>query len=217
MREIILDIETTGLDYNSGHKIIEIGCFELIDKELGLSYHQYVNPNKKLTEENIKIHGITNEFLNPYPPFSEIAENFLEFIKDDIIVAHNAKFDMGFINNELSEERLDQISQDRVVDTIVIARDAFPGQQINLDSLVKKLKINSMVNRDHHGALKDAKILTDVYLELRGHTQMGFNLTDNDNKNELKNIEPFEGAIQLTKEETDEHKEFIKKIELQRT
>ena len=217
MREIILDIETTGLDYNSGHKIIEIGCFELIDKELGLSYHQYVNPNKKLTEENIKIHGITNEFLNPYPPFSEIAESFLEFIKDDIIVAHNAKFDMGFINNELSEERLDQISQDRVVDTIVIARDAFPGQQINLDSLVKKLKINSMVNRDHHGALKDAKILTDVYLELRGHTQMGFNLTDNDNKKVLKNIEPFEGAIQLTKEETDEHKEFIKKIELQRT
>jgi len=217
MREIILDIETTGLDYNSGHKIIEIGCFELIDKELGLSYHQYVNPNKKLTEENIKIHGITNEFLNPYPPFSEIAESFLEFIKDDIIVAHNAKFDMGFINNELSEERLDQISQDRVVDTIVIARDAFPGQQINLDSLVKKLKINSMVNRDHHGALKDAKILTDVYLELRGHTQMGFNLTDNDNKKVLKNIEPFEGAIQLTKEETDEHKEFIKKIETQRT
>ena len=197
MREIILDIETTGLDYNSGHKIIEIGCFELIDKELGLFYHQYVNPNKKLTEENIKIHGITNEFLNPYPPFSEIAESFLKFIKDDIIVAHNAKFDM--------------------VDTLVIARDAFPGQQIKLDRLVKKLKINSMVNRDHHGALKDAKILTDVYLELRGHTQMGFNLTDNDNKKVLKNIEPFEGIIQLTKEETDEHKEFIKKIESKRT
>ena len=217
MREIILDIETTGLDYNSGHKIIEIGCFELIDKELGLFYHQYINPNKKLTEENIKIHGITNEFLNPYPPFSEIAESFLKFIKEDIIVAHNAKFDIGFINNELSEERLDQISQDRVVDTLVIARDTFPGQQINLDSLVKKLKINSMVNRDHHGALKDAKILTDVYLELRGHTQMGFNLTDYDNKKVLKNIEPFEGIIQLTKEETDEHKEFIKKIESKRT
>ena len=217
MREIILDIETTGLDYNSGHKIIEIGCFELIDKELGLFYHQYINTNKKLTEENIKIHGITNEFLNPYPPFSEIAESFLKFIKDDIIVAHNAKFDIGFINNELSEERLDQISQDRVVDTLIIARDAFPGQQINLDSLVKKLKINSMVNRGHHGALKDAKILTDVYLELRGHTQMGFNLIDNDNKKVLKNIEPFEGIIQLTKEETDEHKEFIKKIESKRT
>jgi len=104
-----------------------------------------------------------------------------------------------------------------VVDTLVIARDAFPGQQINLDSLVKKLKINSMVNRDHHGALKDAKILTDVYLELRGHTQMDFNLIDNDNKIVLKNIEPFEGIIQLTKEETDEHKEFIKKIESKRT
>ena len=213
MREIILDIETTGLDHKNGHKIIEIGCFELIDKEMGMSYHQYINPNKKLTEENIKIHGITNEFLDPYPRFSEIVESFLEFIKDDIIVAHNAQFDIGFINNELMEERLDQITQDRIIDTLVIARDEFPGQQINLDSLVKKLKINSMVNREHHGALKDAKILTDVYLELRGHTQMGFNLsTKNDNSKVVKMM-PFDGLIQLTKEETERHKEFIKKVE----
>lgn len=215
MREIILDIETTGLDYASGHKIIEIGCFELIDKELGLFYHQYVNPSRKLTEENIKIHGITNEFLNPYPPFSEIVENFLEFIKNDIIVAHNAQFDIGFINNELVGERMEQIPQDRVVDTLMIARDTFPGQKVNLDSLVKKLKINSVVNRDHHGALKDAKILTDVYMALRGHTQMGFNLLNNNDNNQINKTEPYSKAIHLTKEETDDHKEFIKMIETQ--
>ena len=213
MREIILDIETTGLDYKEGHKIIEIGCFELLDKEMGKSYHQYINPNKKLTEDNIKIHGITNEFLNPYPLFSQIAESFLDFIKDDFIVAHNAQFDIGFINNELVGERFDQITQDRIIDTLTIARDEFPGQQINLDSLVKKLKINSMVNRDHHGALKDAKILTDVYLELRGHTQMGFNLSNKTDNNVDLDEKPFSGLIQLTKEETERHKEFINKIE----
>ncbi len=215
MREIILDIETTGLDHTGGHKIIEIGCFELIDKELGLFYHQYINPNRKLTEENIKIHGITNEFLNPYPPFSEIADKFLDFIKEDIIVAHNAQFDIGFINNELLGERMNEISQDRVVDTLMIARDTFPGQQVNLDSLVKKLKINTMVNRDHHGALKDAKILTDVYLELRGHTQMGLNLLNDNGHKQLDKIEPYLELIQLTKEETDDHKEFIKTMEMQ--
>ena len=215
MREIILDIETTDLDHTGGHKIIEIGCFELIDKELGLFYHQYINPNRKLTEENIKIHGITNEFLNPYPPFSEIADKFLDFIKEDIIVAHNAQFDIGFINNELLGERMNEISQDRVVDTLMIAREAFPGQQVNLDSLVKKLKINTMVNRDHHGALKDAKILTDVYLELRGHTQMGLNLLNDNGHKQLDKIEPYLELIQLTKEETDDHKEFIKTMEMQ--
>ena len=212
MREIILDIETTGLDYNNGHKIIEIGCFELIDKQMGQHYHQYINPNKKLTEENIKIHGLTNEFLNPYPSFSEIAENFLEFINEDVLVAHNAQFDIGFINNELSEERLDQITQDRIIDTLAIARDAFPGQQINLDSLVKKLKINSSINRDHHGALKDAKILTDVYLELRGHVQTGFNFSLNDIDEQENSLLPYDETISLTKEETESHKEFIKNI-----
>ena len=217
MREIILDIETSGLDFNSGHKIIEIGCYELIDKELGLFYHQYINPNKKLTEENIKIHGLTNDFLDPHPLFSDIADSFLQFVKNDVIIAHNAQFDIGFINNELREERLELISQDRIIDTLLIARDAFPGQQINLDSLVKKLKINSTVNRDQHGALKDAKILTDVYLELRGHTQMGFNLLNNSGEPQIQNLKPFQDRIELTKEETEAHKEFIKKIDAKKS
>lgn len=212
MREIILDIETTGLEFSEGHKIIEIGCFELIDKEIGRHYHQYINPDKKLTQENMRIHGLTNDFLEPYPSFNEVAEEFLDFIKDDLIVAHNAQFDIGFLNNELNIARLDLITQDKVIDTLIIARDAFPGQLVNLDSLVKKLKINSNVNRDHHGALKDAKILTDVYLELKGHTQIGFNLFNESDNLDQEEILPFQGHIALTKEETDEHKEFIKKI-----
>ncbi len=212
MREIILDIETTGLEFSEGHKIIEIGCFELIDKEIGRHYHQYINPDKKLTQENMRIHGLTNDFLEPYPSFNEVAEEFLDFIKDDLIVAHNAQFDIGCLNNELNIARLDLITQDKVIDTLIIARDAFPGQLVNLDSLVKKLKINSNVNRDHHGALKDAKILTDVYLELKGHTQIGFNLFNESDNLDQEEILPFQGHIALTKEETDEHKEFIKKI-----
>ena len=178
MREIILDIETSGLDYKEGHRIIEIGCVELNRKEVGSHFHRYINPLKTLTEENIKIHGITNEFLQDKPLFEDVAEEFLNFIKDSSIIAHNANFDIGFLNHELEKLSKPQIDKDRVVDTVVIARNRFPGQQVNLDALVKKLKVNSLVDREFHGALKDAKILTDVYLELQGINQMGLQLNE---------------------------------------
>ena len=210
MREIILDIETSGLDFKDGHRIIEIGCVELNQKEVGSHFHRYINPLKTLTEENIKIHGITNEFLQDKPLFEDVAEEFLNFIEDSSIVAHNANFDVGFLNYELEKISKPQIAKDRIVDTVVIARNRFPGQQVNLDALVKKLKVNSLVDREFHGALKDAKILTDVYLELQGINQMGLEL--NERKSEdLKligelNLKP----IVLTKDETEAHKEFIK-------
>ena len=210
MREIILDIETSGLDYKEGHRIIEIGCIELNRKEVGSHFHQYINPLKTLTEENIKIHGITNEFLEDKPLFEDIAEQFLSFIQDSSIIAHNANFDVGFLNHELERLSKPKIANDRVVDTVVIARNRFPGQQVNLDALVKKLKVNSLVDREFHGALKDAKILTDVYLELQGINQMGLELNER-NAEDLKlsgelNLKP----IVLTKDETEAHKEFIK-------
>ena len=210
MREIILDIETSGLDYKEGHRIIEIGCVELNRKEVGSHFHQYINPLKNLTDENIKIHGITNEFLEDKPLFEEVADKFLNFIKDSQIIAHNANFDVGFLNYELEKISKPQIAKDRVVDTVVIARNRFPGQQVNLDALVKKLKVNSLVDREFHGALKDAKILTDVYLELQGINQMGLELNER-NAEDLKlsgelNLKP----IVLTKDETEAHKEFIK-------
>ena len=210
MREIILDIETSGLDYKEGHRIIEIGCVELNRKEVGSHFHRYINPLKTLTEENIKIHGITNEFLEDKPLFEDVAEEFLSFIQDSSIIAHNANFDVGFLNHELKKLSKPQIDKDRVVDTVVIARNRFPGQQVNLDALVKKLKVNTLVDREFHGALKDAKILTDVYLELQGINQMGLQLNEG-KVEDLKlsgelNLKP----IVLTKEETEAHKEFIK-------
>ena len=210
MREIILDIETSGLDYKEGHRIIEIGCIELNQKEVGAYFHQYINPLKNLTDENIKIHGITNEFLEDKPLFEDIADEFLNFIEDSSVIAHNANFDVGFLNHELKNISKPQIAKDRIIDTVAIARNRFPGQQVNLDALVKKLKVNSIVNREFHGALKDAKILTDVYLELQGINQMGLELNER-NAEDLKlsselNLKP----IVLTKDETEAHKEFIK-------
>ena len=178
MREIILDIETSGLESKEGHRVIEIGCIELNKKEVGSHFHQYINPLKTLTPENIKIHGITNEYLEDKPLFEDIADSFLDFIKDSPVIAHNANFDIGFLNSELEKISKPVISQGRVIDTVSIARKRFPGQQVNLDALVKKLKINSLINRDHHGALKDAKILTDIYLELQGINQIGFQLDE---------------------------------------
>lgn len=210
MREIILDIETSGLDYKEGHRIIEIGCIEMNKKEVGGHYHQYINPLKTLTEDNIKIHGITNEYLDDKPVFEEIVDDFLKFIGDSSIIAHNANFDIGFLNFELEKISKPKIAKDRVVDTVTIARKRFPGQQVNLDALVKKLKINSLINRDHHGALKDAKILTDVYLELQGINQIGLQLDEKKSENLKLAGEPNLSKIVLTKEETEAHKEFIK-------
>ena len=210
MREIILDIETTGLEFKEGHRIIEIGCIELNKKEVGANYHQYINPSRTLTQENIKIHGITNEYLLDKPSFDEVADDFLEFIQDSSIVAHNASFDIGFINFELERLSKPKIAKERVVDTIKIARERFPGQQVSLDALIKKLKINTLINRDQHGALKDAKILTDVYLELKGINQIRLKLSETNSEKINLASEPNLTSIVLTKEETDAHKEFIK-------
>ena len=210
MREIILDIETSGLEHKEGHRVIEIGCIELNKKEVGSHFHQYINPLKTLTPENIKIHGITNDYLEDKPLFEDIADSFLDFIKDSPVIAHNANFDIGFLNSELEKISKPVISQDRVIDTVSIARKRFPGQQVNLDALVKKLKINSLINRDHHGALKDAKILTDIYLELQGINQIGLQLDEKKTENLNFSSEPNLNSIVLTKEETEGHKEFIK-------
>ena len=210
MREIILDIETTGLEHKEGHRVIEIGCIELNSKEVGASYHQYINPSKTLTEDNIKIHGITNEYLIDKPLFDEIVDDFLAFIEDSSIIAHNASFDVGFLNFELEKLSKPKIAKERVIDTIEIARQRFPGQQVSLDALIKKLKINTLINRDQHGALKDAKLLTDVYLELQGINQIGLELSEKKSEKITLASEPNYSSVVLTKEETEAHKEFIK-------
>lgn len=169
MREIVLDTETTGLDPFAGDRIVEIGCVELINHiPTNRVYHQYINPERSISEEVISVHGLTEEFLSDKPKFREIADEFLEFIgSDSKLVIHNAVFDMKFLNAELSWIGKDALSQDRVIDTLVLARKKFPGSRVNLNELCKRFGVDNSA-RTVHGALLDSELLAEVYLELLG-------------------------------------------------
>ena len=176
-RKLILDTETTGLDFEKD-RIIEIGIVELRDNVLTQNYfHEYINPEKDISLSAQKIHGITNEFLVNKPTFNNIARKFLDFIKDDIIIIHNADFDINFINKELQNSGLYKI-RNSITDTIKIAKKEFPGQTVNLDALCRKL--NVVNNRqNYHGALLDATLLSKVYLKLTTGKQENLNFLNN--------------------------------------
>ena len=177
MREIVLDTETTGLDPNSGDRIVEIGCVELINHiPSGRTYHQYINPERDMPVEAYNVHGLSMDFLMGYPIFSAIADKFLEFIDDGLLIIHNADFDMGFINAELVKLNLKKLNMDRSLDTVRLARQKFPGAPANLDALCRRFNIDNS-NRQMHGALLDARLLADVYLELNGGRQTDLVLT----------------------------------------
>ena len=171
MRQIILDTETTGLETLEGHRIIEIGCVELIDRRLtGNHYHQYLQPDRAIDEGAIEIHGITNESLEDKPRFSDVVDEFLDFIKDAELVIHNASFDVGFINYELSllGKKFGKVEDGcRILDTLALAREMHPGQRNSLDALCKRYEIDNS-GRALHGALLDSEILADVYLAMTG-------------------------------------------------
>ena len=171
MRQIVLDTETTGLEPSQGHRIIEIGCVELVDRKLtGRHYHQYIKPDREVDEGAIEVHGITNEFLADKPDFASIAGEFLEFIRGAELVIHNAPFDVGFIDHEFAMLRpalAPTAEHCGVVDTLVLARQKHPGQKNNLDALCKRYGVDNS-QRDLHGALLDAEILADVYLLMTG-------------------------------------------------
>ncbi len=172
MRQVVLDTETTGLEVSQDHRIIEIGCVELVNRRLtGRHYHQYINPEREVDAGAYEVHGIGNEFLADKPVFAQIAEDFLDFVRGAELVIHNAPFDLGFLNHELAKlgggnpgplERLCS-----VVDTLVMARQRHPGQKNNLDALCKRYGIDNS-QRDLHGALLDAEILADVYVTMTG-------------------------------------------------
>lgn len=173
MREIVLDTETTGLSPEEGDRLIEIGCVELWNRvPTGKVYHVYINPERDVPEKSTEITGLTEEFLKPFPPFREYAQAFLDFVQDSPLVIHNAKFDMAFLNNELAQAGLPTIPFERAVDTLLMARQKFPGSPANLDALSKRF--NVQIPREKHGALLDAKILTEVYIELMGGRQRSF-------------------------------------------
>ena len=174
MKEIILDTETTGLDPKSGHRIIEIGALEMRDKILtGRSFHYYINPQRDVPNEAYRIHGISTDFLQDKPLFEHIVDEMLEFILDGSLVIHNASFDMKFLNHELTRIGKASLDHYRVIDTLPMARKMFPGAKVNLDALCSKFKIDNSL-RTFHGALKDAKLLADVYVELCGGRQAKF-------------------------------------------
>ena len=171
-REIILDTETTGLDPYSGHRIVEIGCVEVISGiRSGAFFHTYLNPERDVPDEAYRVHGIATEFLKDKPVFAEKVDDFLEFIGGDPLVIHNAGFDMRFINAEMERLGFPALPMTRAIDTVLIARKKFPGSPASLDALCKRFEID-LSQRTKHGALLDAELLADVYLELMGGRQV---------------------------------------------
>lgn len=182
MRQIVLDTETTGIDPKEGHRIIEIGCVELINRKLtGNTYHQYINPMREVEQEAIEVHGITNEFLSDKPKFNEIADDFVDFIKGAQLIIHNAPFDVGFMDHEFAMCKrhipmTEQICE--VLDTLVLARRMRPGQKNSLDALCKFYNVDNS-HRTYHGALLDSEILAEVYLYMTGgQTSLSLNASE---------------------------------------
>ena len=235
MREIVLDTETTGLDYNKGDRIVEIGAIELINHiPTGKTFHSYLNPliEREMPHEAFNIHGLTTEFLSNKPLFSEVVESFLSFIGDSNLIIHNAQFDIGFINYELQllqnsnqqvYKRLPykEIRKEIIIDTLDIAKSLYPGKSVSLDSLCVKFGINNK-RKGKHGALIDSEILSEVYLELSGGKQPGFEFSSIGLKTKyyLENIKErkkftrknFLTENRLSEEEIGLHSEYISKM-----
>ncbi|PKU21763.1 DNA polymerase III subunit epsilon [Telmatospirillum siberiense] len=218
MREIVLDTETTGLDPAAGHRLVEIGCVELVNHlATGQAYHVYINPERDMPEEAFKVHGLSEEFLRDQPLFNLVAADFLEFIQDSPLVIHNAEFDMKFLNWELKALGHPVIPRDRAIDTVVMARRRFPGSPANLDALCRRFGIDNTA-RTKHGALLDAELLAEVYLELIGGREPGLALGAAAKKDETVQAAPRERVVRAprphapSEEELAAHAEFIAQL-----
>ena len=218
MREVVLDIETTGLEYKEGHKIIEIACVELLNFiPTGKIYQTFINPERKNSSSAKEKHGISDDFLKDKKLFREIASNFLKFIKNSPIVAHNGLlFDVPFLNYELKSNKFN-ILKNPIVDTLILAKEKFPGALANLDALCRRFDIDLSVRKTHN-ALIDAKLLAKVYLELKGGQQPNLILNSKDEEKKKDEVKIFKKKILkdrkfvLSNEEEKKHKDFLKKI-----
>ena len=219
-RQIILDTETTGLDPKSGHRVIEIGCIELVNRKFtGEQYHIYLNPDRDSDEAALEVHGLTSEFLSDKPRFKDIYEEFLKFISGSELLIHNAEFDVNFLDHEIKllSKQLPTVSDSvtKITDTLQIAREKHPGQRNSLDALVKRYEIGGY-DRELHGALLDSQILGDVYLSMTGgQSDLDFSVSateqeekENGSSNQL-NSELNLKVIELTEEENKSHKEYL--------
>lgn len=221
MRQIVLDTETTGIDPKHGHRIIEIGCVELINRKLtGNHFHQYINPQRMVEQEAIEVHGITNEFLADKPLFDDVVEGFIDFISGAQLVIHNAPFDVGFMDHEFGHSRVSSVKTTdqicTVLDTLVLARQMHPGQKNNLDALCKRYGVDNSA-RDLHGALLDAEILADVYLMMTGG-QTSFNLSGN-NKDaqgagEIRRLSADRKPLKIIRASADEVKQHEERLDI---
>ena len=219
LREIVFDTETTGLDPLTGDKIVEIGAVELINHiPTGKTYHQYINPERDVPEEVVKVHGLTTEYLKDFPIFADIAQEWIDFIGEDgVLVAHNAPFDMKFVNYELQRIGYESYEKDRGIDTLEIAKSKFPGQRNNLDALCKRFNIDNSA-RTFHGALLDAQLLAEVYLELLGGAEPTMDLSSIVKKQNRDNVfsniqkkyrEPR--LFTITEQDKENHRAFLEK------
>lgn len=220
LKQIILDTETTGLDPKSGHRVIEIGCIELINRKFtGEQFHVYLNPDRDSEEGALKVHGLTTEFLSDKPRFNEIYDDFIKFIDKSELLIHNAEFDVKFLDHEIKllSKKLPSISNcvSKITDTLQIAREKHPGQRNSLDALVKRYEIGGY-DRELHGALLDSQILGDVYLSMTGgQSTLNFSETNDENSSiadQVNNNEHLDlnlRVIELSDEEKNAHKEYL--------
>ncbi len=212
MKEIVLDTETTGISVKEGHRIVEIGCIELDDLVPTKNrFHCYLNPERKVSEKAFEIHGYSDEFLSKQKKFNQIVDEFLHFIEGKRLVIHNAEFDLSHLNNELKLLSKKKI-ENEIVDTLTLARDKFPGSQINLDALCKRYRIDNS-KRVNHTALIDCDLLSKVYINLidQKEPKLDFKSSHNDIiKNYSKNINYYKKIISPSSEEIERHKKYLK-------
>ena len=211
MKEIVLDTETTGISVKDGHRVVEIGCIEL-DNLIPTKnkFHCYLNPERKVSDNALAVHGYTDEFLSDKKKFFEIKNDFLNFIKDKKLIIHNAEFDLAHLNNELLLNGSKKI-ENEIVDTVALARDKFPGSSVSLDSLCKRFRIDNS-KRTHHTALIDCDLLAKVYINLIDQKEpvLDFkNETENYNFGNLQKVEYFKKVVQPTTDELKKHREYI--------
>ena len=211
MKEIILDTETTGISVKEGHRIVEIGCIELDNLiPTNNKFHCYLNPERKVSEKAFKVHGYSDEFLSKQKKFSEIADNFLEFVKDKRLVIHNAEFDIAHLNNELNLFGKKKI-ENEIIDTLELARNKYPGSQASLDALCKRFRIDNS-RRTHHTALIDCDLLAKVYINLLDQKEPTLDFKQNLQSEKYQNIKPnyYKKIVSPTSEELSKHKQYLK-------
>ena len=213
MKEIVLDTETTGISVKEGHRIVEIGCIELENLiPTKQKFHYYLNPQRKVSDKAFEVHGYTDEFLSDQKKFSEISEEFLKFIENKRLIIHNAEFDLSHLNNELNLSGKNKI-KNKIVDTLILAREKFPGSSVSLDALCKRFRIDNS-KRVKHTALIDCELLARVYINLIDQKEPTFDLNSTNEENLIindKNVQYFKKVIKPSADELSKHESYLNK------